>query len=1005
MGVVAVAFFVTVPCAAFTTNAVRLDVLADPAKAAALIAQLLPADTNGDAEVRTDIATLTHYVQRPGAPEAGKRAWCAALEKAVPHADATNAALLIEMLGMLGQDSSVAVLEPLLKDAARKDAACRVLAWIGSPAARAALAWMGDAAQPDPVPDERVLRQIASSAALPAAEAMAAIRPFVAASNSAVACAALTALARFGCADVEALLRAQLAAPRVDVRAHAARLLLGLTYGDPAARAGAVAAPANPPEVLLAFLDHAARRGTAADMPRVCALMAHGDAAVAAAAGETAGKLATVTDVPRLGALLASTNAVQAKAARTALVRVNGAAADSTLALLVADARVVTPALIEVAAARPCLPAAASVTAWCASSNDSLRSAAIAAMASLATTGAMRTVLLPLIVRGTDNDAAAACRSFASAAPGFEAEALRAMPLAEALDDAPPPRKELLVSLLPCMGDAAALDIATSAAAGPVTMRRAVLKALGQWPDAAAADPLISLANSCGDEERGLAFRMLLDLMTRTEMPPDHCAACIRRVQAAATTPPLRHMLAAYLAGVPASASLDVLSSLMDHPDSRAQAVAAMADLVAPRQEDKPLYVPCASDRAAIAKAATAADAATRPRLEAVLASLSAPMPDSEFVPLFNGTNLDGWIGDVEGYSASNGMIVCEPDKGGNIFTAREYDNFHLVFEFRLTPGANNGLGIRTPLEGDPAYEGYEVQILDDTAPEYKDLEPGQYHGSLYKLIPAKRGHLKPVGEWNHEEVIAAGDHVTVMLNGVAIVDGDVSTFGRPERGYIGFLGHGSYVEFRAIKIKELLNIPPRGFSALFNGRDLAGWKGLVGDPLSRAKMTPGSLASAQAAADENMRAHWRAEEGVLVFDGKGDSLCTAREYTNFEMYVDWKIKDEGDSGIYLRGSPQVQIWDTAQGPVGSGGLFNNEKHPKDPRVCADRPSGQWNTFRIRMTGECVSVWLNGTNVVDNVVMENYWDRSRPIFPSGQIELQNHGNSLYFRNIYLKELP
>lgn len=197
-------------------------------------------------------------------------------------------------------------------------------------------------------------------------------------------------------------------------------------------------------------------------------------------------------------------------------------------------------------------------------------------------------------------------------------------------------------------------------------------------------------------------------------------------------------------------------------------------------------------------------------------------------------------------------------------------------------------------------------------------------------------------------------------------------------------------------------NTPPDGFVALFNGVDLAGWKGLVGNPKTRAAMTPDQLAEAQKKADESMRAHWRVEDGALVFDGRGQSLCTAKDYADFEMYVDWKILKNGDSGIYLRGSPQVQIWDN---PVGSGGLYNNRENPSKPTENADNPVGEWNTFFIRMVGDKVSVTLNGKLVFDNVTMENYWERDKPIYPSEQIELQNHGNTLYFKNIYIRELP
>ncbi len=203
----------------------------------------------------------------------------------------------------------------------------------------------------------------------------------------------------------------------------------------------------------------------------------------------------------------------------------------------------------------------------------------------------------------------------------------------------------------------------------------------------------------------------------------------------------------------------------------------------------------------------------------------------------------------------------------------------------------------------------------------------------------------------------------------------------------------------------------PAGFTPLFNGKDLTGWKGLVGNPKTRAKMSADELKAAQEKADESMREHWSVVDGVLVFDGKGKSLCTAKDYGDFEMYVDWKILEGGDSGIYLRGTPQVQIWDTEHEPYfrhgaeqGSGSLWNNQKNPRFPLVKADKPVGEWNTFFIRMVGERVTIKLNDKLVVDNTVLENYWERDKPIYPTGQIELQNHGNTLFFRNIYIREL-
>lgn len=203
---------------------------------------------------------------------------------------------------------------------------------------------------------------------------------------------------------------------------------------------------------------------------------------------------------------------------------------------------------------------------------------------------------------------------------------------------------------------------------------------------------------------------------------------------------------------------------------------------------------------------------------------------------------------------------------------------------------------------------------------------------------------------------------------------------------------------------EEKLNVPPEGFQALFNGKDLTNWKGLVGNPKTRAMMSEAELKEKQKVADDEMRAHWSVQDGILIYDGKGKSLCTAKDYRNFEMYVDWKIHKDGDSGIYVRGTPQIQIWDPNHWKIGSGGLYNNKKNPSKPSKIADNPIGEWNTFRIKMVDEKVWVWLNGELVVDAVTLENFWERDKPIYKTGQIELQHHGNTLYFRNIYIREL-
>src|SRR5216110_170569 len=201
---------------------------------------------------------------------------------------------------------------------------------------------------------------------------------------------------------------------------------------------------------------------------------------------------------------------------------------------------------------------------------------------------------------------------------------------------------------------------------------------------------------------------------------------------------------------------------------------------------------------------------------------------------------------------------------------------------------------------------------------------------------------------------------------------------------------------------------PPHGFKALFNGKDLAGWYGLGHfDPRRR-----GAIADEKREADQaTFKAHWKAEDGELVNDGQGAYATTDKDYGDIELLVDYKTVPQADSGIYLRGSPQVQIWDyTKEGgkwnlgaDKGSGGLWNNSKGApgKDPLVLADKPFGQWNSFRIVMVGERVTVYLNDKLVVDHARLENFWNRKSPLWPKGPIQLQTHGGEIRWRNIAL----
>lgn len=442
-------------------------------------------------------------------------------------------------------------------------------------------------------------------------------------------------------------------------------------------------------------------------------------------------------------------------------------------------------------------------------------------------------------------------------------------------------------------------------------------------------------------------------------------------------------------------------------------------------------------------------------------AALERVEKSAVWTSLFNGEDLSEWQGDTEKYVVQDGVLVCE--KGGKILESKKaYSDFVFSFEFKLEESGNNGIGIRVPKGGHAAYGGMEIQILDHNGSKYHVendkgkkvtwLKPWQVHGSIYGVVPAKTGYLKPVGEWNQETIVCIEDHIMVILNGAVIVDTFLEEVtpvdGKPHNGmlnrsgHITLAGHNDRVEFKNLKVADYApseplpktdadNTPPEGFSLLFNGKDLDGWKGLAHRNANDRRALKGkALTEAQAAADKTMNEHWSVVDGILTYDGKGMSLCTAKDYGDFELYMDWKIPPGADSGVYLRGTPQVQIWDPwdprmkekdfPESPeelvtayrngrnLGSGGLWNNRRYSNRPLVLADKKPGEWNTFLIRMVGEKVSIWLNKKLIVDRTVLENYWDKNGRIVPlprADQIELQHHGSELFFKNLYIRELP
>lgn len=387
-------------------------------------------------------------------------------------------------------------------------------------------------------------------------------------------------------------------------------------------------------------------------------------------------------------------------------------------------------------------------------------------------------------------------------------------------DDA---HKAMILKTLANLGGGDARDLAIeSLKAGSPDIRGAALDALANWTSLEPAEAMLAALKEADGDLPGRIAQSYIELVAGSgagnEEQVSRLAGLLTALDEAGQAD-LKPAAIEALSNIRHESAVDVLAPYLDDESLREAAAAAIVEIVAPGRRSEGLKSP--SIHGILKKIVdTVQNEETKTEASEYLQTLPEPLslnePDAEgFVPLFNNYDLTGWIGDTSGYPVRDGIIHCE--NGGNIFVNREFSDFVLRFEFKLTPGANNGLGIRVPEGGHPSYDGMELQILDNTADQYKNLRPYQYHGSVYGVIPAKRGFLKPVGEWNAQEVTADGKNIKVVLNGETIVDGNLLEAADPQpmdgnrhpgiyrdSGRIGFLGHGTELQFRNIRIKTL---------------------------------------------------------------------------------------------------------------------------------------------------------------------------------------------------------
>jgi len=577
------------------------------------------------------------------------------------------------------------------------------------------------------------------------------------------------------------------------------------------------------PEVRAEILTMLARRGDSLALPTVVAALNDKDKDVRLAAISAIPQLAGADAVPLLLSMMETDLVDEITATQDVLMRMgDDDAIRSMVTALPHASSTGRVAIIEMLAARRAQQYVNVVFTLAKQDDPTVRSAAIAALGPLADEEDLPRVVAFLRNAATDPERTAAQNSVAAVARRSVNPGQCIDQILSAFATATETDRSYLMPVLAAVGGPKALQtVLNGTRSDNEDLQDAAVRALAEWHDVSAVEELLAIARTSANLiHQVLALRGYIRLTGTADLSAEQKFQMYKDAMAAATQPNEKMLVLAGLgADVKTVDSLEFVSTYLNDETLRPEAVMAVIAIVRPgngRAEG------LQGDRVAVVLEKVLAVCENEELREEVRHYLSTMPRDEEtnqpedgFVLLFNGEDLTGWVGDTDGYVVENGAIVCKP--GGNLYTEKQYSDFMLRFDFRLTPGANNGLGIRAPLEGDSAYVGMEIQILDNTADVYKDLKPYQYHGSIYGVVPAVRGYLKPVGDWNYEEVVARGSRITVNLNGTTIVDADVHEAGTPttmdgrphpglERttGHIGFLGHGSHVEFRNIRIKKL---------------------------------------------------------------------------------------------------------------------------------------------------------------------------------------------------------
>ncbi|MEX1135628.1 MAG: family 16 glycoside hydrolase, partial [Balneolales bacterium] len=600
----------------------------------------------------------------------------------------------------------------------------------------------------------------------------------------------------------------------------------------------------------------------------------------------------------------------------------------------------------------------------------------------------------------------------------------RADAVLRALNEASDSDRPHLLELLPGIGgDQALTEVAAAVNSSDDAVQNSAILALSEWEDVAAIPALLEVFKTASSSERTRVLEGYVRLVNHSSNPASEKVQLLQDAAFASEAVQEKVIVLRALSEVNDPVALQAVTGYFNDNNETVtqEAVRVTARMLAPPFNSSSNSSNSASATLSLLEGSFGPE--IRQQVEQQILEMNADEDMEEgFVSLFNGIDLSGWTGSTDAYKVEDGQIISLTGQSGNLFTEDEYSNFNLKFDFKLTPGANNGIGIRTPSDGHAAYDGMELQVLDNTAEKYADLEAYQYHGSVYGVAAAERGHLNPVGEWNSQEVIARDSQITIILNGETILETDIREASTPhtldgrehpgllhDSGHIVLLGHNDEVAFRNIFVQDLdiylpnydtdgeesenqdpISRQPIAEVSLFNGQDLAGWE--------RVGVEDGS---------------WHANDGILSTEGEGEEwemgggggwLSTENTYDNFILELEYRIPEGGNSGVFLRapreGDPayqgmEIQLLDDGSEQYAglnpwqyTGSIYD----VKAPNKQVSKPAGEWQKMVIVADGPAVSVTLNGEKIINSNLI-NHMDRveEHPGLKrrSGYIGLQN----------------